>query len=132
MREFNTTLDVEEVKIDGVLHKIRELTADGRKVYLKALGDTMEVRMVDQGAKDDQGRPVMRREILMKDLSGAQEAILTNTMFRVNEDGTEKAITRDVVGSWPSKTVEELASMASELNGMETADGVLQERAEKN
>ena len=132
MREFSTELKKEEVMIDGELYVIRELTADGRSVYLKAVGKTMDVRLISTGEKDAKNREVMRREIKVLDMDGAQKELLSSTMFRVDSEGKATPVTKPQVGGWGSKLVEELVKISSDLNGLERTEEEHAEEAEKN
>ena len=132
MREYSTKLAVEEVLIDGERYEIREMTSAGRDKYLKTLGNTMQVRMVSTGDVDKDGREKMRKEVVVTSLGGAQAEILQSTLFKIADDGTATPITLKKIGELGAKLVEELATVASRLNGLERPDAVLEKEAEKN
>lgn len=130
--EFSTVREVQPIKIDGEDYEVREMTAAARTVYLKALGKTMEVQMVGTGEKDSKGKEVMRKQIKVTDLSGAQKELLTATVFRVAPDGSRTKVPLTQVDSWGGRLVERLTKLASKLNGLEQPEDVLTKEAEKN
>jgi len=132
MREFSSELKAERVRIDGVEYEITEMTTAARNAYLRALSDTMEIRMVGTGTTDDQGREVMKREIVIRDLGGAQVEMLRGTMFRVTDDGRKVPVTAKEIEGWGAGLVEELVAVASELNGMMVPEETALAGAEKN
>jgi len=132
MREFSTELRVELIRIGGEDYEIRELTTEGRDRYLQALGDTMQVRMVGTGEKDKAGNEKLRQEIVIKSLKGTQCDLLKATMFRITEDGGKTTVSIKQIGEWGAKLTEQLARIASDLNGMSQPDKVLELEAEKN
>ena len=132
MREFNTTLATEEITVDGDLYRICELTSAGRDLYLKAVSKTMQVKLIGTGVDNENGTEKLRKEITVIDLGGAQQILLQNTMVKVLEDGTQKRVTAAQTGGWGAKMVEELAKIASDLNGMDMPEEEALANAEKN
>ena len=133
MQEFDSSLSIEDVKIDNVPYEIRELTTAGRKKYLRDVSNKMEVRMVSTGTgKNGDKTSTMRREILLKDLAGSQEALLSETMFQIAEDGSKKAVTPKQIDAWGTLLTEKLVAIASRLNKLEQTDEQLDEEASKN
>ncbi len=132
MYEFSTELKKEEVKIDGADYVLCEMTAAARSVYLRRLNQTMEVKLHGTGEKDSTGKEVFRKEVKITDLNGAQKELLTSCLFRLSPDGAKVPVTSKMVDAWGSKMVEELAKIASDLNGLEQPESVLEEAAEKN
>ena len=131
--EFSNTPEVQPVTIDGVYYEIRELTADSRAAYLKALTKTMQVKLIGTGEKDANGREIMRKEITVIDMDGAQKELLCGCMFRRDDaKGTFTPVTAKEVGSWRGKIIEQLVKRASDINGLEMPDDKLNEAAEKN
>ncbi len=133
MKEFSTSLKEERIKIDGTEYIIGELTYGARSAYLRSMGNTMEVRLVNAGDRDAKGNEKMRREIIVKDLAGAHAELLCGCMFRAKDDGTRgPAVTRQQVNQWGAALVEQLAQLASDVNGLEQPDAVLEQEATKN
>jgi hypothetical protein len=131
MREYSTERAVEQVMIDGHLYEVRELTVDGSKAYRRALGETMELRLVSTGKTTKDGRDVMRKEILVRDFEGAQTVLLCNTVFKMVE-GKGTPVSSSTVGGWGNRMAEELARVASDLNGLDVTEEVQKANAEKN
>ena len=129
--EYSTILAKESIKIDDVSYEIRELTFGARQKYLKQLNQTMEVRMVEGDLLDAKGEPVMRKEILIKDLSGSQRVILLNTMFNVSGD-VAKLIGPYELDGWGARMVEKFTAVSNSLNGMGESDKKQGDVAEKN
>jgi len=132
MKEFSTALKSEQVKIDGVTYEIREMTKAERDKHLKRLSSSLEVKMIGTGQQSSKGQEILRKEITVKDLGGAQEEILLNTMYRVNEDGSKTRITKQLLDSWGAQLVEELYAIANQVNGMDVPETTLAGEAEKN
>jgi hypothetical protein len=129
---YTTALQKKLVQIDGEDWEIREMTADGRDGYLRAVSKTMEVKMVSTGQKDERNREVMRKEIKILSMSGAQRELLCATMVRIDQDGKSIALTPRQFGGWGSKMIEDLVKHASDLNGLEMPEDQLSKEAEKN
>ena len=132
VREFPDILVVQKIKIGETEYELRELTRGSRRRYLQTLNGTMEVRMESTGEVDANGKEKMQKRILMKDLNGAQDTLLKETLYKVCDDGTTRQCTVKELDAIPSKVSEEIAEMASDLNGLEKADGELNEEAVKN
>jgi len=136
MKEFSTALNFEEIKIDGDLYRINEMTEEGRRIYLKAVGSSMKVKMISTGKKDKKGADEMRKEIDVTDLAGAQLELLEATLVKAEDDegkGTKMVpIKRDNMKGWGAKMIEDLAKIASELSGMDMPETKRVEDAEKN
>lgn len=134
MREFNTELLSEQVKIDDRFFEIRELTTGAKNNYFRAVGKSMEVRLISTGEYETDGKDKkekMRREVLFKDMTGNQIEILANTMFEI-ANGVASPVSRELIGSWGSKLTEELAKIAFKLNGMNISETEKKEEARKN
>ena len=132
MKEYDDILVVEEVTIGGKSFEIRGLTTDGRKKYIRAVKDTMEVRLIGTGTKDDEGQEFLRKEIKVLDFDSASIELLHETMFRINEDGTKTALTKQQIGQWGAKLTEQLANHAARLNGLNQTQEDADKDAEKN
>ncbi len=132
MQEFTTALDVEQVKIEGELYEICEMTTAGRKRYLNAVGDGLKVRMISTGKVDSKGADIMRKEIDVLNLTGAQVELLEATMFKVADDGTKTPVKRPTIEAWKVSLTEDLVKIASGLNRLDSSEKELQADAEKN
>jgi len=132
MQEFDIELGVEQIKVGGELYEIRELTHDGRKRHMRAIKDTMEVRLVGTNTKDAAGQEFLRKEILVKDFDACAGALLKETMFKINEDGSGTPVSDNHMREWGAKLVEKLANVASLLNGLNQTEETKAEEAEKN
>ena len=132
IREFPDVLIVQKIKIGNTEYELRELSRGSRRRYLATLNGTMEVRMESTGEVDANGKERMQKRILMKDLNGAQDTLLKETLYKVCDDGTIRQCTAKELDAIPSKVSEEIAQLASDLNGLEKADGELDKEAEKN
>ena len=132
VREFPDILVVQKIKIGETEYELRELTRGSRRRYLQTLNGTMEVRMESTGEKDVNNKEIMQKRNLMKDLNGAQDTLLKETLYKVCDDSTTRQCTAKELDAIPSKVSEEIAEMASDLNGLEKADGELNEEAVKN
>ena len=130
--EFPDVLVVQKIKIGETEYELRELPRGGRRRYLQTLNGTMEVRMESTGEVDANGKEIMQKRILMKDLNGAQDTLLKETLFKVCDDGKVRQCSHSELDAIPSKVSEEIAQLASDLNGLEKADGELDKEAEKN
>ena len=130
--EFPDLLVSQKIKIGGTEYELRELSRGSRRRYLKTLNGTMEVRMESTGQRDADGKEIMQKRILMKDLNGAQDTLLKETLYKICDDGTVRQCTDKELDAIPSKVSEEIATLASDLNGLEQADGDLDKEAEKN
>ena len=130
--EFPDLLVSQKIKIGGTEYELRELSRGSRRRYLKTLNGTMEVRMESTGQRDADGKEIMQKRILMKDLNGAQDTLLKETLYKICDDGTVRQCTDKELDAIPSKVSEEIATLASDLNGLEQVDGDLDKEAEKN
>jgi len=131
MKEYSIELKVEEVKVGEIFYEIRQMTTAGRSKYFKAQNQGIEVRLMDHGDKDEKGEPELRREIILKDLEGAQIELLCNTMFLAGE-GKSRPVSREEINAWPAVVTEVLAKQASDLNGLALKEAKLEAEAEKN
>jgi len=132
MKEFNTGLKEEQIKIDDCIWAVREMTTVGRESYNKALSNTMEVIMDGTGKYDKKGNEIFKKKIKVLDLGGAQLALLKATMEHQPEEGKIIIPVEAAYPTWGSKLAEELVKIASDLNGMEVPEEVLDDEAEKN
>jgi hypothetical protein len=133
MKEYSTTkLGCEQIKIDGQLWEIREMTVDSREAYNKVLSKTMEIRAEATGAKDSSGNDVMKKTLVLKEIGTTQKALLIATMKHIPNTGEKEIRVADVVGHWGSKMVEELCKTASDLNGLDMSEVEKSKVASKN
>ena len=132
VKEYSGIGIVQKIKISGSDYEIRELTRGSRRRYLKTLNNTMEVRMESTSQKDENGKEIMQKRILMKDLNGAQDTLLKETLYKVCDDGITRQCTDKELDAIPSTVSEDIAHIAADLNGLEKADGELEEDAVKN
>lgn len=132
VEEFSSELDAKPIRIDGEDYEIREMAFGPRKKYLAGLGKTMEVRMVGTGEEDEKGREKLRKEIKILDMSGAQEDLLSNCMFKITEGKPPVPVSKDTIHRWGARMVERLAKIAYDFNGLDQSEEEEQEQAEKN
>lgn len=132
MKEFTTVLAVEPVKIEGELYEVCEMTTGGRKRYMIAVGSAMKVRMISTGKVDPKGSDIMRKEIDILNLDGAQVELLEATMVKVDDDGKKTPVRRPVIESWKVSLTEDLVKVASGLNRLGFSEEKLQAEAVKN
>lgn len=132
-REFSTKGKVESVTIDGREYEIREMTGEGRDIYLQAIKDTVDVQMEGTGKKDADGREVMKRRVRIRSLDGAQKTLLSQCLYDMG-DGPDRAArpSKQQIASWPATLIDDLAKIATKLNGLEDPDSIRKEEAEKN
>jgi len=132
VREFPDVLVVQKIRIGSTEYELRELSRGSRRRYLQTLNGTMEVRMESTGERDNDDKEIMQKRILMKDLNGAQDTLLRETLYKICDDGTVRQCTMKELDAIPSKVSEEIAELATALNGLEQADGELEKEAEGN
>ena len=132
VREFPDVLIAQKIKIGSADFEIREMSRGARRRYLQTLNGSMEVRIESSGEVNADGTDKMQKRILMKDLNGAQDTLLKECLYKVCDDGTVRQCTVKELDAIPSKVSEEIATMATDLNGLDKADGELDKEAAKN
>jgi len=116
-KSFSLKLKEEEIDIDGVPYRLRELTGAQRDAYIKTQSDRAE-------------RNVEGKVIGVKNFDGIHTKLLSMSLV----DASGKLVKEEVLRSWPSSVCEALYTAAQELSGLDKAEekGAAEEAAKND